>query len=274
MNAHQQAVMLLAAKLHASKRRDNNRIHQAADAHLRAMTLAVNYAFMKGRKAVDKAALKSATTQRQAHEAMDAVPGAVSKTFKEVLPAALAACYAAGAQAGLKSLGKKAFVAPRAAAAGESRILAPFSIRFDKSSQEAIDWADKHAGELIDDLSETTISDIQDAIAGALEGDGIRAAYDDILAAVGDSDRAELIARTEVMTAANEGQRDAWDSAVEAGLLPDDSVVEWIATSDCCDDCADLDGETRPIDSEYDDPDAANGPPLHPNCRCTEGIGA
>lgn len=266
--------MLLAAKLHASARRNNNAIHKAADANLRAVTLAVGYAFAKGRKAVDKSALKSATTERQAHEAMDAAPAVVRAALLQSLPVAMAACYAAGGQAGLKSLGRKGNAAPRAAAAGESRFLAPFNISFNKTSPEAIAWAQDHAGDLIDDLTDTTISDIQDAISGALEGDGIGSAYDDILAAVGDPDRAQLIARTETMTAANEGQREAWSQASDAGLLPSDAQVEWIATSDCCDDCADMDGETRDLDGDYDDPDAADGPPLHPNCRCTEGIAA
>lgn len=150
----------------------------------------------------------------------------------------------------------------------------PISIRFDATDENAIQWAHDHAAELATGISDTSRERIANAIERAVAGDGIDAAYDDILAAVGDEDRADMIARTEVMTAANEGQREGWDQAVEAGLLPDDSKVEWIATSGCCDDCDELDGETRDIDGEYDDADAGDGPPLHPNCRCTEGIAA
>ena len=37
-----------------------------------------------------------------------------------------------------------------------------------------------------------------------------------------------------------------------------------------CDDCDELDGTTAPINGSY--AGGADGPPLHPNCRCTEGI--
>jgi hypothetical protein len=74
------------------------------------------------------------------------------------------------------------------------------------------------------------------------------------------------------MTAANEGNREGWEAAVEAGLLPEDARVVWIATSDACPICEALDGKERPIDGTYDDPEGEDGPPQHPNCRCTEGI--
>lgn len=151
------------------------------------------------------------------------------------------------------------------------RTLAPIAIRFDVADPNAVKWAKEHAAELADGISETSRERIKDAVARAVAGAGIDEAYDDILDAVGSEARADVIARTETMTAANEGQREAWDQAVEKGLLSEDSKAVWIATSGCCDDCDDLDGETRDLDGEYPDP-GADGPPLHPNCRCTEGI--
>lgn len=258
------AKLLLLAKLRIAKKRDDNHVHHAADAHLRQMTLAVNYAFMVARKAVNKKALRRATTEKAALAAMDAAPGAVKAALLDVLHPVLVRCYVAGANAAAKRL-------PSMKAA-QFRVATPFNIRFDVSNPDAIAWAQEHAGELVADVSDTTRQDIADAVSAALDGDGIVSAYDDILAAVGDESRADMIARTEVMAAANEGQQAAWDGAVDAGLLTGNEQVEWIATSDACDDCDALDGETRPIDGEYDDSDAADGPPLHPNCRCTEGI--
>lgn len=147
-----------------------------------------------------------------------------------------------------------------------------FSMRFDVKSPRAIKWAKEHAAELVKELSETSEKRIKAAVAGALEGDGLDAAYDTILKAVGDEARADMIARTETMTAANEGQRGSWDEAVERGLLPPDVKVSWIATEPfACPECEALDREERTLDGEYPDPGGA-GPPLHPNCRCTEGI--
>lgn len=150
-----------------------------------------------------------------------------------------------------------------------------FPIRFDVSSKEAIAWAKSHAAELATSLSETSRDDIKQAIAAALEGDGLDAAYDDILAAVGDEARADMIARTEIMSAANQGTLEAYSQAQEAGLLPANAMKEWIATSDACDICANLDGVAVGFDESFDfDGEDIDSPPGHPHCRCTTGIAA
>ena len=73
------------------------------------------------------------------------------------------------------------------------------------------------------------------------------------------------------MTAVNEGQREGWAQAVEAGMLDEGSKRVWIATAGACDICDELDGEEVGLDEEYPN-DGGDGPPQHPNCRCTEGI--
>lgn len=151
------------------------------------------------------------------------------------------------------------------------RSLAPFIIRFDASDPRAAKWARERGAELAKDISDTTRERIAEAVANAAEtGED---AYDEILAAIGDDSRAEMIARTETMMAANEGQRQAWDQAAEKGLLDEDTKRVWIATIGCCDECDALDEEEATLDGEYPDP-GGDGPPLHPNCRCTEGISA
>ncbi len=83
--------------------------------------------------------------------------------------------------------------------------------------------------------------------------------------------RGETIARTEVMGALNAGALESAAQAQAAGLLSKEAVKEWIATADCCDDCDDLDGEQVPLDEDFPD-DGGDGPPLHPNCRCSVAV--
>lgn len=83
--------------------------------------------------------------------------------------------------------------------------------------------------------------------------------------------RAETIARSEIMDALNTGQSEAWAQAQEAGFLSENATKVWIITpvEKLCPECEAMDGQTVPIDQEFPDGD----PPLHPNCRCTTGIG-
>jgi hypothetical protein len=188
----------------------------------------------------------------------------------DVLPSELLKAVGAGGTAGAAELTKTLRHASfRTAADPLVKKIGPITMRFDIKSPEAIKWAKEHAADLAKGISSTTRDDIAAAIERSLEsGDD---PFEDIADAVGSDARAQLIARTETMAAANEGQRQSWDQAVEDGLLPSDAQVGWIATSGCCDECDDLDGETRDLDGEYPDP-GGDGPPLHPNCRCTEGI--
>ena len=246
--------------------RQETSVHKAADAHLSAMTLAVRAAFGLGRKALGKPP-DAARAAKAVHDAL-----------LKVLPKVLASCFAAGGNAGAAMLPKRLKAASlrtlKPQAAGQPHdVIGPYGIAFNVNSPEAIAWAQQHAAELAKGLSETTRDDIKQAIADAMAGGGLDEAYDDILAAVGDPDRAELIARSESMMAANEGNRASMTAAVDAGLLPSNVRIEWIASPDACDDCLDLDGETRDIDGEYPG-DGGDGPILHPRCRCTEGVSA
>jgi len=82
-------------------------------------------------------------------------------------------------------------------------------------------------------------------------------------------DRATLIARTEIIRAETLGQQAAWKAARAKGLISARSEQVWIVTEDdrLCPLCAELDGETAPLDGTFED--GVSGPPLHPNCRCT-----
>jgi hypothetical protein len=85
--------------------------------------------------------------------------------------------------------------------------------------------------------------------------------------------RAGVIARHELMQAANEGRRLQWEREVRDGLIaPDRWEREWVAIvpSDgrTCPYCEEQDGQRAPISGAY--PDGSDGPPGHVMCRCTE----
>lgn len=148
----------------------------------------------------------------------------------------------------------------------------PLRMKFNVTDPNVVKAAKKHAAKLITDITKTTRKRIHDAIVGAVEGDGFKAAYETILDAIGDKDRARLIARHETMNAASIGQRESWSQAVDAGLLDEGSKRTWIVTGDdkTCPICEELDGATADLDGEY--PGGYEGPPAHVACRCTEGI--
>ena len=79
--------------------------------------------------------------------------------------------------------------------------------------------------------------------------------------------RAELIARTEIITASRKGNQELWQQAREQGLIGPEAVQKWNANAGACDECAVLDGETAPLGEPF--PGGSYGPTLHPACRCS-----
>lgn len=104
-------------------------------------------------------------------------------------------------------------------------------------------------------------------------------------------DRAETIARTEIMEASNMGLEEQWREGIRTGLLDSSATKQWVCTADdrLCDECLSMDGQEVPVInlwlfdgrnrgqdvSDVEDDSAAPGsvinvsPPLHPRCRCT-----
>ncbi len=79
-------------------------------------------------------------------------------------------------------------------------------------------------------------------------------------------DRANVIARTETMRAANDGQQAIWGEAADRGLFDRDvALVEWVITDEACDDCLENEAAS-PIG--FGDSWPNDDPPVHPNCRC------
>jgi SPP1 gp7 family putative phage head morphogenesis protein len=87
--------------------------------------------------------------------------------------------------------------------------------------------------------------------------------------------RAELIARTEIIKASTDGKIAAWKDARVKGLLSNRLVKTWIVTPDdrLCPVCAPLDGVQALIDAPFHTSAGdVIGPPAHPRCRCTVGL--
>lgn len=244
-------------------RRPETALHRAADQHETKISVALRYAFARGRKAIKRGVKPDA--EKVARE--------VRTALESVLPQTLRGVVVAGGEAAVGMLGRRLRHAELRTAKRFPKQVGPFEMSFDGRNQAVIDWADRHAAELIDGISETTREAINNAVADALEYGSLDELFDEILAAVGDEARATLIARTELMTAANAGQRLAWDQAVEEGYLTGDERRTWIATGDesVCPICEELDGTQADLDGEYPDP-GGEGPPAHPRCRCTEGL--
>jgi len=82
--------------------------------------------------------------------------------------------------------------------------------------------------------------------------------------------RSETIARTETIRAGREGRDETWRQARAEGLLPGNVQRRWVVTDDdrLCPACEPLGGVEVGLDEAFPH-GGGDGPPLHPNCRCT-----
>lgn len=257
-----------------SKRAEWKAIHKAADAYLEPSRKAILKAFMKGRDSINQTALKIALTTMNEKKVVTIMSGALEVTeeaLRHVLKKMLKQVMLASGTAAAARLPKKKVLA--------LRTLAPEikGFKFDVTNPQAVEWITSHAGELITGISESTREDIVDLVEAAFEEQfDVDDLADRISELIGDESRAETIARTETMRASNEGQSQLWDQAVEEGLLTGAEKQVWITTPDdrLCPICEPMDGVTTTLDGTFDvDGDEIDGPPAHPNCRCTIGLG-
>lgn len=83
--------------------------------------------------------------------------------------------------------------------------------------------------------------------------------------------RAWLIARTEVIRSSTQGQLLAWREAVRGGLLRPQSQKAWMTTPDdrLCRFCRAMNNKRVALHAKFVTPKGlVDGPPMHPNCRC------
>ena len=225
--------------------------------------------------------------------------------------------------------------AMRAAMAPEA---AQFNIAFNEPNQRAIRWAEQNAAKLISDVRvdkdvvRRLVTDglergvhprvtarviretvpilpqhqaVVDRVYRAALDSGVSQAQAEKVAARKAARyakyRAEMIARTESIKAANMGQQVLWETAIDLDLLPAGTKKMWVATGDdrTCPICAVMDGKTVEIVTspgtagKFDVTRQAKGfvrsgssfrvngtkpykgggkqqsPPAHPQCRCT-----
>lgn len=85
-------------------------------------------------------------------------------------------------------------------------------------------------------------------------------------------ERAETIARTETIRSLNAGRVEAWQQAIESGLLPASTEKKWVVAFDdrLCPICAPLSGERVPMGDPFSV--GVDYPPAHPRCRCSTSV--
>lgn len=263
------AELLLRVSRNLRKSSGWQHIHAAADANEPRFKAVTMNAFDLGRRRLKMTALKSALHAHDEKMVLSLVSTAISATEKSLLSTLPALM--------LKTLDQSATGASKRVslrAAAPSIKGKPF--QFDVTNKHASDWAKQHAAEVIDGISQSTREDIHDLVVHSFDDQfDVDDLADQIALALGDDARADTIARTESMRAANEGQQQAWDQAVEAGLLTGNEQQVWIVTPDdrLCPICEPLDGELADLDGTWNaDGEDIDGPPAHPNCRCTVGL--
>jgi hypothetical protein len=91
--------------------------------------------------------------------------------------------------------------------------------------------------------------------------------------------RAMRIARTETLTASNQGTVASWQQAQQEGYLLPETRRVWIAATQSdrtCKFCMSFDGQEATVDGMFKakNPDygESSGPVLHVNCRCAQGL--
>ena len=154
---------------------------------------------------------------------------------------------------------------------------------FDLSSETQQAFVREHSYKFANKVSKTTSSQVRELML-EVQKDGL--SYAEITTALTDVykgwsvARVEMIARTEVIRAANAGAEQAY----MAGGIQE---KQWLAADDMCDFCQEMDGKIVSVGSNFmdygasltvgDDDnvqtmtanyEAIETPPLHPHCRC------
>jgi len=196
-------------------------------------------------------------------------------------------------------------------AAAEIDGMTALGFSFQPMDQRAIDWAKRHAAELVKEISEETRQGIRRAITLNLKaGAHPYRTMEDVRSMVGlierhvqavfnyraalkeqglDPDiiekrvakkieqlhnwRAENIARTESLTSAAKARNMVWEQAADAGYLDEGRVErEWLVAAD---------ERTCPVCAAMSGaraplrgayPSGLERPPAHPSCRCAESL--
>lgn len=147
---------------------------------------------------------------------------------------------------------------------------------------EAVAWATARAAELVgkswdddgnlvdnpdadmaitDSLREEIRGEVADALSEGLPAAELADNIEDIGGF--SAERAEMIARTEIIRSNGQGQL----SAMRGSGVVDKKAWSTSEDGDTCDDCTD-NADADAIDLDDDFPSGDDAPPAHPNCRC------
>jgi len=129
---------------------------------------------------------------------------------------------------------------------------------FELLDQRALEFIKTRSLLLAKSINKTTLDALRKILSdGFAQGDSIQTLTGKLEGYFKESEkwRAEMVARSEVITASNKGANDRYQSE---GV----KEIEWLASPQSCPECAELDGQVFPIDS-------GPRPAYHPNCTCT-----
>lgn len=166
---------------------------------------------------------------------------AEAEQLRELLVPLITAAATNGAESALRDLAVQAGVA----------------IDLDIVNTDAATWATKYAAQLAKGITETTRTQVGEAIGDWIESGKPLDALTADLSSLFSADRAEMIAITEVTRSYASGNQLAWQ---ESGLV---DGIRWMTVNDdlVCEICGPRDGQELPIDSD-------DLPPAHVRCRC------
>lgn len=228
-------------------------------------------AFNAGREAVDWDVVAAAIDVNDAAAAFEAVIPSSHAIAKSLERSELEDYLAEVMEDGFIIAAEELDSTLRASAGQEVKEITIQGVTFSVKNIAATEWLRAHVGELIKTLPQTTLDEVREVIVQVYEEKkSVEVMTREIAASIGDRKRARLIARTETLRAANEGQKKMWQEAKSVGLLDSSDLQVWLVSADekLCKKCEPYDGVTAPIGEEFDE----GGPPLHPNCRCTVGL--
>lgn len=140
-------------------------------------------------------------------------------------------------------------------------------------NERAVSWAKEHAASLVgvsedekwslpDSTRDMIRSTIANGMADNLSAEDIADQLEEAYAF--SSERADLIAMTEIAQANSEGALDGYREAADIGVKVQKS---WLMLEDACDVCQE-NADEGAIDLEEEFPSGDMTPPGHPNCRC------
>lgn len=289
-------------------------IHRVADASRNALAAHVRDAFIAARDTVDVAALREDVASGNPLLVQQRVGMALEdalSTLRSTMQSRLLTIADDAGMAAVRSVrAKGGFFRANAA-----RINATFSVTFDAISPRTIAWAQQRSARLVTEIDTTTRAALRTLVSTSfIEGipprrlativrlsiglrtDQIRALQGYITSLPSSlteqqrlsrierrsnrllRQRAVLIARTETINAANQGQGELWLQSRDKGLLPPDQQREWIVTpdsrNDTCPICPPMAGQRRGLDEPFETGEGGlvHAPTAHPNCRCAVGL--